>query len=320
MENDLKLVVVTGCLGFIGVQVTRKCLQKGWKVLGIDKCTYVSNLDALNEFENNKNFSFLKKDISDLNGLPDCDYIINLAAESHVGNSIINSDEFINSNVVGVKNLLEIIRLKPKNISDRPVLIHFSTDEVYGDIIDGEHHETDLLHPSNPYSAAKASSDMLIFAWSRTYGIDYNILRPTNNYGTHQYHEKLIPISVRCLQRGRKIRLHNQGEPYRNWLHSEDTAEAVITIIEKGSRNEIYNISGGFEQKNRDTVKQIIENYFEEEVDWEQYVDLDHVRQGQDVRYAVNDDKLRSLGWKPTKIFEQEIRQIVKFYKNRFRW
>ena len=161
---------------------------------------------------------------------------------------------------------------------------------------------------------------MLIFAWSRTYGIDYNILRPTNNYGTHQYHEKLIPISVRCLQRGRKIRLHNQGEPYRNWLHSEDTAEAVITIIEKGSRNEIYNISGGFEQKNRDTVKQIIESYFEEDVDWEQYVDLDHVRQGQDVRYAVNDDKLRSLGWKPTKIFEQEIRQIVKFYKNRFRW
>jgi dTDP-glucose 4,6-dehydratase len=316
----MKLVVVTGCLGFIGTHVTRKCLQKGWRVLGVDKCTYVSNIHLLKEFENNPNFTFIRKDICDLNGLPDCDYVINLAAESHVGNSIIDSGEFISSNIMGVKRILDIIRAKPDNVGERPVLIHFSTDEVYGDIVEGEHFETDLLHPSNPYSAAKAAADMLIFAWGRTYGIPYNILRPTNNYGEHQYHEKLIPISVRCLQRGKKIRLHDEGEPIRTWLHADDTAEAVISVIEKGTRNEIYNISGGFEQKNKDTVRQIIENFYGPQIDWNAYVDFGYRRKGQDVRYSVNDQKIRDLGWNPIKVFSEEIPKIVKSYKNNFRW
>ncbi len=316
----MKLVVVTGCLGFIGTHVTRKCLQKGWRVLGVDKCTYVSNIHLLEEFENNPNFTFIRKDICDLNGLPDCDYVINLAAESHVGNSIIDSGEFISSNIMGVKRILDIIRAKPDNVGERPVLIHFSTDEVYGDIVEGEHFETDLLHPSNPYSAAKAAADMLIFAWGRTYGIPYNILRPTNNYGEHQYHEKLIPISVRCLQRGKKIRLHDEGEPIRTWLHADDTAEAVISVIEKGTRNEIYNISGGFEQKNKDTVRQIIENFYGPQIDWNAYVDFGYRRKGQDVRYSVNDQKIRDLGWNPIKVFSEEIPKIVKSYKNNFRW
>lgn len=316
----MKLVVVTGCLGFIGTHVTRKCLEKGWRVLGIDKCTYVSNTHLLEEFESNPNFSFIRKDICDLNGLPDCDYIINLAAESHVGNSIIDSGEFISSNIIGVKRILDIIRAKPNNVGDRPVLIHFSTDEVYGDIVEGEHFETDLLHPSNPYSAAKAAADMLIFAWGRTYQIPYNILHPTNNYGEHQYHENLIPISVRCLQRGKKIRLHDEGEPIRTWLHAADTAEAVISVIEKGKRNEIYNISGGFEQKNKDTVRQIIENFYGSQADWNAYVDFGYIRKGQDVRYSVNDQKIRDLGWSPKKVFSEEISKIVKSYKDNFRW
>lgn len=316
----MKVVYVTGCLGFIGSYVTRKCLQKGWMVRGVDKVTYAANEDLLAEFETYPNFVFERKDIKDIDFLYDCDYIINTAAESHVGNSIINSDAFISSNIVGVKNLLDLVRYKPMNCNKRPVFFHFSTDEVYGDIDVGEHVETDLLKPSNPYSAAKAAADMLVLAWARTYDIEYVILRPTNNYGIGQYPEKLIPLSVKNLLRNQKIRLHNKGTPVRNWLHADDTAESVITIIESGKNNQIYNVAGGFEQPNVDTVKKIINCFHGDLNDWEQCVDLSYCRQGQDVRYALNDDKLRSLGWRPQKIFDEEIDSIVKHYRNNFVW
>ena len=316
----MKIVYVTGCLGFIGSYVTRKCLQRGWMVYGIDKCTYAANLELLNEFTQYDNFRFDKEDISKLTHLYDCDYVINTAAESHVGNSIIKSDEFMPSNVLGTKNILDLIRLKPTNVNSRPILLHFSTDEVYGDIEEGIHFETDLLKPSNPYSAAKAAADMLVLAWARTYDIDYVILRPTNNYGISQYPEKLIPLTVKNFNRDKKIRLHNNGTPVRNWLHADDTAEAVMTIIDSGTVNEIYNVAGGYEQKNIDTVKKIIEAYYGSDEDWKSHIDLSYVRQGQDVRYALNDEKLRKLGWKPKKIFDKEIGDIVKYYKNKFVW
>ena len=161
---------------------------------------------------------------------------------------------------------------------------------------------------------------MLVKAWSRTYGIEYIILRPTNNYGTHQYPEKLIPLSVKLLKRNKKIRLHDEGEPVRNWLHAEDTANAVIAIIESGQRNKIFNVAGGFEQKNKITVKKVVQYYFGDDRDYLDYVDLGYKRQGQDVRYALNDDKLRSLGWSPQKSFDEEIPKLVEFYKNNFRW
>ena len=316
----MKLVVITGCLGLIGLHVTKLCLSKGWKVYGIDKCTYAANMDLLEDFLMFDNFTFVKEDIANLTYIPDCDYVINIAAESHVGNSIIDSHDFIHSNVVGVKNLLDIIRKKPENVVDRPVFFHFSTDEVYGDITEGEHIETDILLPSNPYSASKAAADMLVLAWSRTYNMKYVILRPTNNYGIGQYPEKLIPICVKHLMRGKKIRLHDEGEPIRNWLHSCDTASAVTTIIESGVTNEIFNVAGGFEQKNIDTVKQIIECYNGHLNNWEELVDLSFVREGQDVRYALNDEKLQALGWRPQRVFNNEIQQIVEYYKNNFKW
>jgi dTDP-glucose 4,6-dehydratase len=316
----MKLVVITGCLGLIGSYVTRKCLSKGWKVYGVDNLTYAANKSFLDDFRRDSNFTFLEEDIAQLKSLPDCDYVINIAAESHVGNSIIDSTDFIETNVNGVKNLLDLIRRKPDNTMKRPVFFHFSTDEVYGDIAQGEHVETDPLIPSNPYSASKASSDMLILAWARTYGVKYVIVRPTNNYGEGQYPEKLIPLCVKLLQRGKKIMLHDEGEPIRNWLHSEDTAEAVTTIIESGKTNEIFNIPGDFEQKNYLTVKKIIEAYYNNEVNWKDYVDLSHKRPGQDVRYALNGDKLEALGWKPTKVFDEEIVKLVQFYKENFKW
>ena len=316
----MKLVVITGCLGLIGSYVTRKCLEKGWKVYGVDKCTYAANVEFLDEFNNYENFSFIRKDIARLKHLPDCDYVINIAAESHVGNSIIDSSDFLQSNIVGVKNLLDLIRNKQHNVSDRPIFFHFSTDEVYGDIDLGVHCETDILKPSNPYSASKAAADMLILAWARTYGINYIILRPTNNYGIGQYPEKLIPLVVKNLMRGKKIKLHDKGEPIRNWLHSDDTAEAVITLIESGAVDNIYNVAGGFEQKNIDTAIKIFECYFGEKRNWDEYLDLSHVREGQDVRYALDDSRLRLLGWEPKKQFDQEIINIVDYYKNNFKW
>ena len=316
----MKLVVITGCLGLIGAHVTRNCLLKGWKVYGIDKCTYAANLNFLEEFQMFKNFTFVKEDIAKIKSIPDCDYVINIAAESHVGNSIIDSNDFIHSNIVGVKNILDIIRRKPRNVDDQPIFFHFSTDEVYGDITEGQHIEKDILMPSNPYSASKAAADMLILAWARTYDMKYIILRPTNNYGIGQYPEKLIPICVKHLMRDKKIRLHDAGEPIRNWLHSDDTANAVIKIIESGKTNEIYNVAGGFEQKNKDTVKKIVQCFFGDDRNYEKYVDLEYKRVGQDVRYALNDEKLRLLGWEPKKNFDKEIQSIVKYYKRNFKW
>jgi dTDP-glucose 4,6-dehydratase len=318
----MKVVYITGCLGFIGSYVTRACLEKGWYVKGVDKITYAANKDLLNEFKNYKKFSFVQSDINDLKFLYECDYVINTAAETHVGNSIANSDEFIHSNINGVHHLLELIKNYRQETSKTPTLLHFSTDEVYGDIEEGAHTETDLLKPSNPYSATKAAADMLILAWGRTYNLPYIIVRPTNNYGSGQYVEKLIPKACKYLSLNRKIPLHNNGIPVRNWLHAYDTANAVTIMIERGVTNEIYNIAGGFEQSNYDTVEKIIKEYSNslDIYPISQYLDLSYSRVGQDVRYALDDSKLRALGWEPKMNFDIELSNIVNYYKNKFIW
>ena len=270
-------------------------------------------------FKKHNNFSFVECDINDLKFLYDCDYVINTAAETHVGNSIANSDDFVHSNINGVHNLLELIRNHRGENTDKPVFLHFSTDEVYGDIVSGAHKESDLLHPSNPYSATKAAADQLVLAWARTYNLPYVIVRPTNNYGIGQYVEKLIPKACKYLKLGKKIPLHNNGTPIRNWLHAEDTASAIITIIDSEIKNEIFNIAGGFEQTNIDTVKKIIKGYLGK-TNYSSYIDNSYERKGQDVRYALDDMKLRKLGWKPKKIFDKELPKIVKYYKNKFIW
>jgi dTDP-glucose 4,6-dehydratase len=318
-----KVVYVTGCLGFIGSHVTRACLNKGWYVQGVDKMTYAANYDNLEEFLTYDNFSWLRDDINDLKFLYECDYVINTAAETHVGNSIANSDEFIHSNINGVHNLLELIKNYRQESSKKPIFLHFSTDEVYGDIVEGTHTETDLLKPSNPYSATKAAADMLVLAWARTYNLPYLIVRPTNNYGEGQYVEKLIPKACKYLKLGKRIPLHNDGTPIRTWLHAEDTAKAIIAIIEAGVENEIYNISGGFEQSNLETVKKVIREYTDKDMTEENvklFLDLSYSRAGQDVRYALDDSKLRSLGWKAEADFDQQLPKIVAYYKEKFIW
>jgi dTDP-glucose 4,6-dehydratase len=314
----MKVVYITGCLGFIGSHVTRLCLDQGWYVRGIDKCTYAANLNLLTEFYEYDNFEFENEDINDIKFLYECDYVINTAAETHVGNSIANSDVFVKSNIDGVHNLLNLIKNYRHESSKLPILLHFSTDEVYGDIEEGAHTETDLLKPSNPYSATKAAADMLVLAWGRTYNLPYVIVRPTNNYGVGQYVEKLIPKTCKYLKLDKKVPLHNNGTPIRNWLHAHDTARAIVTIINKGVENEIYNIAGGFEQSNYDTVSKVIKSYNGGNI--ENHLDLTYSRVGQDVRYALDDSKLKALGWRPVVSFDDTLPSIIEYYKNKFIW
>ena len=310
-----KIVYVTGCLGFIGYHVTKACLDKGWHVRGVDKGTYAANWNLLPELEKYKNFTFEHKDINELERIYDCDYFINTAAETHVDNSLEESDSFVHSNINGVHHILKLINQKKYR---KPILLHFSTDEVYGDIDIGSHDETAILRPSNPYSATKAAADMLVMAWGRSHKLPYVIVRPTNNYGIGQYVEKLIPKSCKFLTVGKKIDLHNNGTPVRTWLHASDTANAVTTIIEAGVVNEIYNISGPYQTENINVVKKILELHGHTNDPFDYITHME--RQGQDVRYSIDDSKLQALGWKPNAVFDDELVKIVEYYKDNFIW
>jgi dTDP-glucose 4,6-dehydratase len=192
---------------------------------------------------------------------------------------------------------------------------------VYGDILEGRHTEEDRLVPSNPYSATKAAADQLILAWARTFDIKYQILRPSNNYGIGQYVEKLIPKSIKYLSLGKLIDVHNEGTPRRTWLHARDTAQAVLHVIDHGALNEIYNIGANTECANSEVIKKILALYYGDNYTdtWQNYV-LMTKRSGQDLRYSVDDSKLRSLGWNPTADFDQELALVVDYYKNNFIW
>ncbi len=316
--QERKVVAVTGCLGFIGSHFTRACLQCGWMVWGVDKKTYAARTELLEEFGQFPSFRYLEADIAKMDHLYDVDYVFNFAAETHVDNSIMDSQRFTCSNILGVENLLELIQAK-RNY-EMPVLIQISTDEVYGDVLNGNHKETDPLQPSNPYSASKAAADMLVLGWHRTHKVPYIIVRPTNNYGIHQYPEKLIPKAIKYLSLDKKIPLHGDGSYVRNWLHVEDAVSAIMHIVSHGERNRIYNISGNYEASNREVIVKVLEAYFGAPADLERYVQFNYDRMGQDVRYSLDDSSLRALGWSNTKNFDSELKSVVEFYKSRFMW
>lgn len=319
----IKTAVVTGFAGFIGTTFTQRLLRDGWKVYGIDKFTHVSNQSLLNIKD--KNFEWEGTDIRKVNWLPECDVIFNFAAESDVDIGNQSCDRFIKSNIDGVRNLLDIINNRIVLRADKPLFFQISTDEVYGDLTEGVYDESAELKPSNPYAATKAAADLLIQSYARTYGIEYIIARPSNNYGLFQYPEKLIPLTVKRLSRGKKIKLHNEGKPIRSWTHSEDTATAILTLYEKAERNRIYNISSEYEQSNLETVRKVINAYFLGKInrnipDFESHLDLSFSRPGQDVRYAISCEPLRDLQWRPEKEFDKEIVSIVDRYKKEFIW
>ena len=220
--------LVTGGRGFIGSHFVEKALRKGHTVIDIDKMTYAAN--EILPWDNNENYTLLREDIGEIKHLPKCDVIINFAAESHVDNSIKASEVFLKSNVLGVHNLLELVRGKEKY--NRPLFFHISTDEVYGDKLHGSFVETDKLTPSNPYSATKAAAEMLVLSYARTYGIDYIITRSANNYGPRQYHEKLIPRCLDCIETNTRIPVHGDGTYIRDWTYVEDNVDGIFCILE----------------------------------------------------------------------------------------
>ncbi|MBI4323007.1 MAG: GDP-mannose 4,6-dehydratase [Candidatus Omnitrophica bacterium] len=314
----MRVVCVTGCLGFMGSHFTRACLQRGWQVWGVDTMTYAARPELLDEFRQSASFKFTEADIVTMDHLYDVDAVFNFAAETHVDNSIVDSSRFSWANIMGVENLLELIR--GKRNYEMPLLVQVSTDEVYGDVLDGKHTEEHPLHPSNPYSASKASADMLILGWHRTHNVPYLIIRPTNNYGIGQYPEKLIPKAVKYLSLRKKIPLHGKGLYVRNWLHAEDTAAAIFHILERGQRNRVYNVSGNYEATNREVIEKVLRCYFGKRVKLNLHVQFNYVRMGEDVRYSLDDTRLRRLGWKNARRFDDEIKAIVEYYRDRFIW
>ncbi len=291
-----KTFLVTGGRGFIGSHFVDLVLNQGHNVIDIDKMTYAASKTL--PWDNNKNYEHIKADLCDITHLPVCDIIVNFAAESHVDNSIEAPSVFLHSNVVGVFNILNLLRAK---VYQKPLLVHISTDEVYGDVNEGEKDEKSVLNPSNPYSATKAAAEMILFAYARTFNIKYQIVRSTNNYGPRQYPEKLIPRIIHSINTDQNIPLHGDGSYVRDWLYVKDNAEAIYKIcnLEKDYNN-IWNVSAYNYMKNLDVVKQVcswynIDNY----LDHVEYVEN---RLGQDYRYSICSNKIRSkLGWTPTK-------------------
>jgi len=305
--------VVTGCLGFIGSTFVARALADGHYVYGIDNETYAAKLTHLDRFHITHRFKYIRNDIATLSELPDVDMIVNFAAETHVDNSIAGSTQFVHSNVLGVQNLLECIRKLPEG--SRPLFVHVSTDEVYGDTIDqASPTETSILRPSNPYAATKAAADMLIMSYARTYGIKYKIVRPSNCIGIHQYHEKLIPKYLRYLRMGRKFPIHGSGEQTRSWLYVTDAVDAINFVIQYGGVNTVYNIGGQIHSIN-DIVKLVHKCYSEEvesDILFEDTVSHGASRPGMDLHYNVDDTRLRQTGWAGDADRGMSIEDVIK--------
>lgn len=286
-------ILVTGGRGFIGSHFVEEALRRGHKVIDIDKMTYAATPVGDLDWDDNPDYTLIIEDISELKHLPECQVIVNFAAESHVDNSIRETDPFIKSNILGVHNLLELLRGKPDY--NRPLFFHISTDEVYGDRLEGSFTESDKLKPSNPYSATKASAEMLVLSYARTYGIDYVISRSANNYGERQYFEKLLPKCISSIENGTKIPIHGDGSYIRDWTYVKDNVDGIFTILESGIKNEVFNIAAENHMRNLEVVDMVL--------DWHgkgrEMIQFVPNRWGQDLRYSISAEKLRKLGWKP---------------------
>ncbi len=313
-------VLVTGGLGFIGSNFVRYLLDKysDVEVINLDAMKYGSNPANLRDLEDDERYTFIKGDISDYELMAelvkDVDAIVNFAAETHVDRSISNPYSFLQSNVIGVFTILEAIRKNNPNVR----LVHISTDEVYGDILEGSFKEEDRLKPSSPYSASKAAADMFVLAYVRTYGINASITRCTNNYGPYQFPEKLIPKTIIRASMNLKVPIYGTGKNVRDWIYVLDHCEAVDLVMREGEKGEIYNISSGEEKTNLEVVKTILNLMGKDE----SLIEFVEDRPGHDLRYSLDSTKIREeLGWKPEHSFEEGIRETVEWYlKNEWWW
>jgi dTDP-glucose 4,6-dehydratase len=323
-----KTVIVTGGAGFIGSAVVRLLIEEtDYRVINIDKLTYAGNLKNLASVKNNSRYVFKKLDICNKQVMKEIftkykpDILMHLAAESHVDRSISSSGDFIATNIIGTYNLLEaareyVIKLKPSNF----IFHHISTDEVFGDLDESEalFTENSVYAPSSPYSASKASSDHLVRAWHRTYGLPVVVTNCSNNYGSYQFPEKLIPLVINNAIVGKKLPIYGKGEQIRDWLFVDDHAKALLLVVEKGKVGETYNIGGNNEFKNIDVVKMIcgiLDELKPTDKKYETLIKFVTDRAGHDKRYAIDSSKIqKELGWKPEETFETGLRKTVKWY------
>ncbi len=312
-------ILVTGGLGFIGTNFVRYMLSRDREVeiTNIDKVGVGSNLENLEDLNGQANYRFIRGDISDLKlmaeAIRDVDAIVNFAAETHVDRSIREPRPFIQSNVLGVFTILEAMRKYNRDAC----LVHVSTDEVYGEIRKGSFKESDRLNPSNPYSASKASADMLCLAYHRTYHLNVKITRCTNNFGPYQFPEKLIPKTIIRAIRNLKVPIYGTGRNVRDWIYVLDHCEAIRLVLENGRSGEIYNISSGNELENIEIVRMILRHLGKDE----DLIFFVEDRPGHDLRYSLDSSKIRSeLGWRPLHEFSSALKETVEWYLRNESW
>ncbi|GKX30818.1 dTDP-glucose 4,6-dehydratase [Vallitalea longa] len=316
----MKTIMVTGGAGFIGSNFIRYMLDKydDYRIINYDKITYAGNLDNLNDVSDNDNYVFVKGDISDYDTVEEVfsqgiDYVINFAAESHVDRSIRNSDEFIRTNIMGTQVLLDISR--KYNIEK---YIQISTDEVYGSLgNEGYFTEKTPISPNNPYSASKASADLLVKSYYETYKLPVNITRCSNNYGPYQYPEKLIPLMISRAYDNKSLPVYGTGLNIRDWIHVYDHCSAIDEVLQKGKTGEVYNIGANNERNNLVIVKMILD-YLGKDNSSIEYVED---RLGHDKRYAIDANKIkRELDWCPIYDFEKGMKDTIEWYINNENW
>lgn len=312
-------LLVTGGLGFIGSNFVRHMLSKApdIKIINVDKIGMSANPENLRDVEKLENYRFVKGDISNPSVVEEIarevDAVVNFAAETHVDRSISDPGSFVESNIMGTFTLLEAIRKLNREIK----YIQISTDEIYGDLLEGSFKEFDRLSPSNPYAASKASADMLCLAYHRTYGQNVNITRCTNNFGPYQFPEKLIPKTIIRALRNLQIPVYGTGKNVRDWIYVLDHCEAVSLILDRGKPGEIYNVSSGNELPNMTVVKEILRLLGKSE----DLVMLVEDRPGHDFRYSLDSSKIRSeLGWKPRHTFTSALKETVEWYIRNEPW
>ena len=312
-------ILVTGGAGFIGSCFVRNELKKhpDYKIINLDALTYCGNLDNLKDINDNPNYTFIRGNICDRNLvreiISECDCVVNFAAESHVDNSIKHPEIFVETNVQGTLNLLQA----SKEFGIERYL-QVSTDEVYGSLgKTGYFYETTPLAPNSPYSASKASADMLVRAYYETYNLPVLNTRCSNNYGPYQYPEKLIPFFISQLLKGEKVPVYGDGLNVRDWLYVYDHCEAIDVVLHKGRIGEVYNI-GGHNEKTNMEITYLILNAMGKDESSIKYVED---RLGHDRRYAISNDKISAeLGWKPSLTFEEGIKITIDWYLNNQEW
>jgi dTDP-glucose 4,6-dehydratase len=328
-------ILVTGGAGFIGSNFVKLMLEKhqDYKIINIDALTYAGNLENLKDIDGNPNYEFIKVDVRDREKIEeifknnDITSVVNFAAESHVDRSIEEPEVFLTTNIIGTQTLLDVAKkswkVNPndkycKKYKEGVKFLQVSTDEVYGALgKEGMFVETMPLMPNSPYSASKASADMIVRAYNETFGMPVNITRCSNNYGPYQFPEKLIPLMINNCLNEKDLPVYGDGMQIRDWLHVSDHCSAIDTVLHKGKDGEVYNIGGNNEKANIEIVKLIIGTLGKSE-DLIKYV---KDRPGHDRRYAIDNTKITTeLGWEPAYTFEQGMKETIQWYLENTEW